>query len=122
MEGNYLWENMRKFDRMEQNFDLIYRTSFENNSFTSSKYCTNLITNQLNELQVWEHVIIWGLAQNRGLPSDIENYSKDDFNEISEPGIGSSIRPKNIDSTIIIFQHVELISKWIDRLENTDKI
>ncbi|EXX51026.1 BTB/POZ protein [Rhizophagus irregularis DAOM 181602=DAOM 197198] len=107
---------------MEQNFDLIYRTSFENNSFTSSKYCTNLITNQLNELQVWEHVIIWGLAQNRGLPSDIENYSKDDFNEISEPGIGSSIRPKNIDSTIIIFQHVELISKWIDRLENTDKI
>src|SRR5947207_7494905 len=29
---------------------------------------------------------------------------------------------KNIDSKIITFQHAELISKWIDRLETTDKI
>ena len=29
---------------------------------------------------------------------------------------------KNIDSKIIMFQHAELISKWIDRLETTDKI
>src|SRR5947207_10640223 len=29
---------------------------------------------------------------------------------------------KNIDSKIIAFQHAELISKWIDRLETTDEI
>ncbi|GBC23744.2 carbohydrate-binding module family 13 protein [Rhizophagus irregularis DAOM 181602=DAOM 197198] len=29
---------------------------------------------------------------------------------------------KSIDSQIITFQHVELISRWIDRLENTDEM
>ena len=33
-----------------------------------------------------------------------------------------SIKKVNIDSRIITFQHAELISKWIDRLEITDKI
>src|SRR5207248_4473800 len=32
------------------------------------------------------------------------------------------IGPKKLDSKIITFQHAELISKWIDRLEITDKI
>src|SRR5947207_1854094 len=32
------------------------------------------------------------------------------------------IHSKNIDSKIITFQHAELISKWIDRLEITDKL
>ncbi|GBC23803.2 BTB/POZ protein [Rhizophagus irregularis DAOM 181602=DAOM 197198] len=197
----------RKADWMEQNFDFIYRTSFKNDSFLQlQKYCTDLIAKepykifnspnfslipenllisliqnenvQLNEVQVWEHVIKWGLAQNPGLPSDIESFSKDDFNalkktlqqciplirfhnltskefsekvtsykkifpkelyksllkdflnndnkpikpnEISKPEI-RSISSKNIDSTIITFQHVKLISKWIDRLEYTNKI
>src|SRR5205814_9325719 len=31
------------------------------------------------------------------------------------------ISSKGIDSKIITFQHAELISKWIDRLEITDK-
>jgi hypothetical protein len=101
----------RKADWLEQNFDLIYRTSFENNSFLQlQKYCTDLITKepnkifnspnfslipesllisliqnrnvQFNEAQVWEHVIKWGLAQNPELSSNIESYSKDDFNTL----------------------------------------
>ncbi|GES76309.1 carbohydrate-binding module family 13 protein [Rhizophagus clarus] len=197
----------KKSDWMEQNFDLIYRTSFENNSFLQlQKYCTDLVAKepnkifnspnfsiisekllitliqnknvQLNEIQVWENVIKWGLAQNPRLPSNVESYTKDDFNALKNtlqhciPLIGFhnltskefsekvlpykkvfpkelykgllkdflnndskpimtnkpdeiselKIRSKNIDSTIITFRHVELISKWIDRLEYTDKI
>ena len=43
----------------------------------------------------------------------------------SEPNIIKEIKevcPKNIDSKIVTFQHAELISKWIDRLEITDEI
>src|SRR6266536_6315576 len=29
--------------------------------------------------QIWEHVLKWGIAQNLELPSDLTNYSKDDF-------------------------------------------
>src|ERR1700728_4755175 len=80
----FLIEN--KANWMEQNFDLIYQTSFENNSFLQlQKYCTDLISKepskifnspnfdkipekllvsliqnenaQMSEVQVWEHVI-----------------------------------------------------------------
>ena len=34
----------------------------------------------------------------------------------------SKIISKNIDSKIITFQHAEIISKWIDRLEITDMV
>jgi hypothetical protein len=96
---------------MEQNFDLIHRTSFENDSFSElQKYCTDLISkrpdkifNSLNfssipeellvslsqrdnlhmsEIQVWENVLKWGLSQNPELPSDPEDLSKDDFNAL----------------------------------------
>ncbi|POG81486.1 hypothetical protein GLOIN_2v1508370 [Rhizophagus irregularis DAOM 181602=DAOM 197198] len=36
----------------------------------------------MKEIQVWEYVIKWGLAQNPGLPSDPTNFSKDDFNTL----------------------------------------
>src|SRR5581483_4416278 len=100
-----------KTNWMEQNFELIYQISFENNSFLElQKYCTDLISkepdkifNSLNfssipekllvaiiqndnrkmkEIQIWEHVLKWGLAQNPDLPSDPTNYSKDDFNKL----------------------------------------
>ncbi|EXX51750.1 uncharacterized protein OCT59_027207 [Rhizophagus irregularis] len=93
---------------MEQNFNLIYQTSFENDSFLElQQFCTNLITKkpnkifkspsfsstpekllvsliqsdnlQMNEIQVWEHVLKWGLAQSPELPSDPTNFSKEDF-------------------------------------------
>ena len=33
----------------------------------------------MSEIQVWEHVLKWGIVQNPELPADIANYSKDDF-------------------------------------------
>jgi hypothetical protein len=100
-----------KADWMEQNFNLIYQTSFEKDSFLElQKYCTDLMSNnpnkifksldfsttpenllvsliqsdnlQMNEIQVWENVLKWGFAQNPGLPSDPSNFSKDDFNSL----------------------------------------
>jgi hypothetical protein len=182
---------------MEQNFNLVYKTSFENNSFLElQKYCTDLISKgpdkifksisfssipekllisiiqnnlQMSEIQVWKYVIKWGLAQNPELPSDPAIFSKDDFNVLkntlqrlipfikfnnltskefsdevlpykkvlpkelykdllkmflnlhpdSKPNDESKIQ--NIDSKIITFQHAELISKWINKLDITDK-
>ncbi|GES80789.1 carbohydrate-binding module family 13 protein [Rhizophagus clarus] len=197
---SFLIEN--KTNWIEQNFDLIYQTCFENDSFLELQKCckdliskepnkifnspnfssipekllTTLIQNdnlQMNEIQVWEHVIKWGLAQNPELPSDLASFSKEDFNILkntlqryipfikfrnltskeflkkvkpykkilpkelyndlleyfldddndlikrSEP---RTVKENNIDSKIITSQHAELISKWIDRLENTDKL
>ncbi|CAB4430236.1 unnamed protein product [Rhizophagus irregularis] len=204
---SFLIEN--KSNWMEQTFDLIYRTSFENDSFLDlQKYCTELISKQpekifnstnftsisekllisiiqndnlqMNEIQVWENVLIWGRAQNPDLPSDIANYSKDDFivlkntlqqcipfikfynlttkefvdkvlpykkilpkdlykdllkvllnyldpniklNDRTKPNVTKEIiNTETIDSKIITHQHVETISKWIDRLEITDEL
>ncbi|PKC64940.1 hypothetical protein RhiirA1_536708 [Rhizophagus irregularis] len=209
-------------DWIEQNFIQIYQTSFESDSFLElQKFCTELISKQsekifnspdftsisektlisliqhddlqMNGIQVWEHVLKWGLAQNPELPSDPANFSKDDFNvlkntlqqcisfikfftlsskefmdkvlpykkvlpkelykdllkiflnhdyrpvelkpikTISSESVNSIVNsnkqaeftPKvgsiSIDSIIIKIQHAELISKWIDRLEITDK-
>jgi hypothetical protein len=97
-----------KANWMEQNFNLIYQTSFKNDSFLElQKFCTDLITKkpdkilkslnfssipekllvsliqndnlQMSEIQVWEHVLKWGLSQNPELPSDPKNFSKEDF-------------------------------------------
>ncbi|GES86179.1 carbohydrate-binding module family 13 protein [Rhizophagus clarus] len=197
-----------KTDWMEQNFNLVYQVSFENDSFLElQKYCTDLMISepnkifnsinfssipekllisiiqndnlQISEVQVWDHVLKWGIAQNPELPSDVTNYSDDDFNTLkntlqqcipfirfynltskefldkilpyeqilpkelykdlliafislsdpnskpsdkSKPRIPRKIDSKNINSKIITFQHAELISKWIDRLEITDML
>jgi len=87
----------QKTNWIELNFDLIYQTSFESDSFLElQKYCTDLISEdpdkifksitsipekllvsiiqndnlQMSEIQVWEHVLEWGFTQNSGLPSD----------------------------------------------------
>src|SRR5579871_6007998 len=104
---SFLLEN--KGNWMEQNFSLIYQTSFENDSFLElQKYCTELTTKnpdkifqspnfssipekllvsviqngnlQMSEIQVWEHVLKWGHAQNPELSTDPKSLSKDDFN------------------------------------------
>jgi hypothetical protein len=191
-----------KTDWMEQNFSLIYQTSFENDSFLDlQKFCTELIFKQpgkifkspdftsisektlisliqndnlqISDVQVWEYVLKWGIAQNPELSSDPSCYSNDDFNvlrntlqqcipfikfikftsrefldkvypykkavpeELYEYLIRSfldnnyspssklesqTIKEINIDSKIITIQHIELISKWIYRLEITDEI
>ncbi|GET65720.1 carbohydrate-binding module family 13 protein [Rhizophagus irregularis DAOM 181602=DAOM 197198] len=161
-----------KTNWMEQNFSLIYQTSFENDSFLElQKFCTSLITKkpnkifrsssfssipgkllvlliqsdnlQMSEIQVWQHMLNWGLAQNPELPSDPTNFTKEDFNTLKNslqhciphiklykdllkyflnPNGQLSIPRIVADSKIITPQHVELISKWIDRLEITDEI
>ncbi|UZO06932.1 uncharacterized protein OCT59_027237 [Rhizophagus irregularis] len=97
-----------KADWMESNFNLIYQTSFENDSFLElQKFCTDLTSKepdkifkspnfssipenllvsliqsdyfQMSEIQIWEHVLKWGLAQSPELPSDTTNFSKEDF-------------------------------------------
>ncbi|GES96377.1 carbohydrate-binding module family 13 protein [Rhizophagus clarus] len=183
---------------MDQNFSLIYQTSFENNSFLElQKYCTDLTSkrpdkilksislssipekllvsilqnnsHQMSEIQVWKYVVKWGIAQNPELPSDPATFSKEDFNVLkntlqrlipfiefsnltarefsdeilpykrvlpkelykdllktflnSHPDTipNDNLKIQNFDSKIITFQHVELISKWIDKLDITDK-
>ncbi|GES96412.1 BTB/POZ protein [Rhizophagus clarus] len=100
-----------KADWMKQNFNLIYQTSFDNNSFLElQKYCTDLMSKypdkilksmdfasipeknlisliqsdnlQMSVIQVWENVLKWGLAQNPAICSDPSNYSKDDVNSL----------------------------------------
>jgi hypothetical protein len=106
---SFLIEN--KKDWLEQNFTLVYKTSFENDSFLKlQNFCSELISNeprkifnsidfisfsekslisiiqhdnfQINAIQVWKNVLKWGIAQNPGLPSELSNYSKDDFNTL----------------------------------------
>jgi hypothetical protein len=194
----FLIENKKNW--MEQNFNLIYKTSFDNDSFLKlQNFCIELISRepekifnsidfisisenclisliqhdnfQMNVIQVWDHVLKWGIAQNPELPSDPSSYSKENFNTLKdtlqqcipfihfynltpkefvdkvfpykkiipkelreklikdfiyqpnnnqEPKITKEISQRSIDSRIITIQHVELISKWIDRLEITD--
>ncbi|GBB87040.1 hypothetical protein RclHR1_01350015 [Rhizophagus clarus] len=107
---SFLIEN--KSDWMKSNFNSLYQMIFENNSFLElQKYCTNLISKdpknvfespnfsstpenllvsliqdnhnlQMSDMQVWEHVLKWGIAQNPELPSVPINYSKEDFNTL----------------------------------------
>jgi hypothetical protein len=106
---SFLIENKKNW--LEQNFTLVYKTSFENDSFLKlQNFCSELMSNepekifnsidfillsekslisiiqhdnlQMNVIQVWEHVLKWGIAQNPGLPSDPSSYSKDDFNTL----------------------------------------
>ncbi|GET03426.1 carbohydrate-binding module family 13 protein [Rhizophagus clarus] len=178
-------------------------TSFEDNSFLDlQKYCNDLISNepdkifesqnftsipekllisviqndnlQMSEIQVWEYVLKWGIAQNREIPSSPKDYSKEDFKTLkntlkqcipfirfcnlnskefaykvspykkilpkelyenlilshldpdkkgeSKPRILRNIGSKDIDSNIITSQHAEIISKWVNKLEITDKL
>src|SRR5271154_2031328 len=191
---------------MEQNFNLTYQTSFENDSlFELQRYCTDLMSKepdkilksldfvsipekslislvqndnlQMSEVQVWEYVLKWGLAQNPELSSDPSNYSKDDFNALKKtiqqciPFIrfynftskeflnkvypykkvlpkelrvelfksfldfdnkpSDKSRPRgvevskvistNIDSKIISNKHAELISRWINKVDESKK-
>ncbi|CAB4440704.1 unnamed protein product [Rhizophagus irregularis] len=174
---SFLIEN--KANWMEQNFNLIYQTSFENDSFSElQKYCTDLMTkepikifNSLNFSSIPEKLLIT-IIQNdnlqmndfNALKSTLQQFipfikfdnltSKEFLDEVfpyreilpeelhinllktflslSDPSIKPSDKSKScitkeinlgtIDSKIITSQHTELISKWINRLEITDKL
>jgi hypothetical protein len=106
---SFLIENKTKW--MEQNFNLIYQMSFENDSFLGlQSFCAELISeqpekvfnspnftsisekalislikhdnHQMSEVKIWEHVLKWGIAQSPQLSSDPSNYSNDDFDAL----------------------------------------
>jgi hypothetical protein len=107
---SFLIENKKTW--MEQNFGLIYKTSFADNSFLKlQNFCTEFMSKEpekvfnsidftsisenclisliqhdnyeMNVIQVWEHILKWGIAQNPELPSDDPlNYSKDNFDTL----------------------------------------
>ncbi|GBC09332.1 hypothetical protein RclHR1_08780003 [Rhizophagus clarus] len=98
---------------LEKNFNLIYQTSFEYDSLLElQNYCSDIISKKpekifnslnfssipekilisliqndnlkMNEVQVWKHVLKWGLDQNPGLPSDPESFSLEDFSILKD--------------------------------------
>ncbi|GES93521.1 hypothetical protein GLOIN_2v1782772 [Rhizophagus clarus] len=102
----YLIEN--KSEWMEQHFELIHRTSFQSNSLLQlQQFCTDFMANspekvfksldftslpekslvqlvkrddlQMKEVEVWDHVLKWGLAQNPTLLPDPSTWSDNDF-------------------------------------------
>ncbi|GBC28916.2 BTB/POZ protein [Rhizophagus irregularis DAOM 181602=DAOM 197198] len=124
---SFLIENKESW--MEQNCSLIYKTSFENDSFSKLQhFCRELISKepekifnsndfnsiseeclisliqhdniQMDVIQIWEHILKWGIAQNPELPSDPSNYSKDDFITLKNTlqRLISSIKFNNLNS------------------------
>ncbi|CAB4416265.1 unnamed protein product [Rhizophagus irregularis] len=106
---NYLIEN--KSEWIEQHFELVHQTSFQrNNLLKIQQFCTNLMAKypekifksfdftslpekslillikrndlQMNEIEVWEHVLKWGLAQNPTLIPDPDTWTDDDFKTV----------------------------------------
>ncbi|EXX63200.1 uncharacterized protein OCT59_025380 [Rhizophagus irregularis] len=102
----YLIEN--KSEWMEQHFELVHRTSFQSNSLlVLQQFCTDFMVKssekifklldftslseksliqlikrndlQMKEIEVWEHVLKWGLAQNPTLNPDPTTWSDDEF-------------------------------------------
>ncbi|POG70024.1 hypothetical protein GLOIN_2v1776267 [Rhizophagus irregularis DAOM 181602=DAOM 197198] len=102
----YFIEN--KIEWMEQNFELTHRISFQSNSLPEiQKFCTDFMAKspekifksldftslskkslislikrddlQMKEIEVWEHVLKWGLAQNQTLVPDPDTWTDDDF-------------------------------------------
>jgi hypothetical protein len=97
-----------KTEWLEQNFEFTHRTSFKSNNFSElQQYCTNLMAKspekifksldftslpekslvslirrddlQMKEIEVWEHVLKWGLAQNQTLIPDPGTWTDDNF-------------------------------------------
>jgi hypothetical protein len=102
----YLIEN--KPEWIEQHFEFTQQTSSQSNdSLKPQELCTNIMTQspeeifnsleftllsekslishierddlQMEEIEVWEHVLKWGLAQNPTLIPDPKTWSSDDF-------------------------------------------
>ncbi|UZO05083.1 uncharacterized protein OCT59_025444 [Rhizophagus irregularis] len=169
----YFIEN--KSEWMEQHFEFIHRTSFQSNSLLElQQFCTNFMANspekifksldftsfpekslvqlikrddlQMKEIEVWEYLLKWGLAQNPTLLPDPNTWSDDDFKtmekllrrQLYEDLLNSHLDPdskptnnvllprniKNdeiIDSKIIInLNIISIISRRIDKMGIND--
>ena len=102
----YLIKNQSEW--MEQHFELTHQTSFQSNNLLKlQQFCTDLMATspekifksfdftslpekslvslikrddlQMKEIEVWEHVLKWGLAQNSTLLPDPNTWSDEDF-------------------------------------------
>jgi hypothetical protein len=102
----YLIEN--KVEWMEQHFELTYQAGFQSNSLLElQNFCTNTMAKypekifksldftslsekslvslikrddlQMKEIEIWEHVLKWGLEKNSTLLPDPTTWSDDDF-------------------------------------------
>ncbi|EXX72057.1 uncharacterized protein OCT59_029134 [Rhizophagus irregularis] len=102
----YLIEN--KVEWMERHFELTHKISFQCNSLLKlQKFCTDFMAKfpekvsksldftslpekslvsliksddlQMKEVKVWDHVLKWGLTQNKTLTSDPDSWTDDDF-------------------------------------------
>ncbi|RHZ89538.1 hypothetical protein Glove_13g212 [Diversispora epigaea] len=89
-------------------FSLIYRTTFNENNFKNlENYCNDIIVKhpslifdnsdfyslpesalvsllkrddlQMEEVKIWDYVIKWGISQNPTLPTNLEEWSKENF-------------------------------------------
>jgi hypothetical protein len=68
----------------------------------------------LNKVYPYKKIIPKDLRENL-----IKHFIDQPNNKPESKIITKEINSKSIDSRIITFQHAELISKWIDRLEDT---
>uniref|UniRef100_U9T7A4 TLDc domain-containing protein n=1 Tax=Rhizophagus irregularis (strain DAOM 181602 / DAOM 197198 / MUCL 43194) TaxID=747089 RepID=U9T7A4_RHIID len=102
----YLIEN--KVELMKQNFGLVYQTSFQSDSLLDlQQFCIDCMTKhpqkmfksldftslsekslvslikrddlQMKEVEIWDHVLKWGLTQNSSLISDPDTWTDDDY-------------------------------------------
>jgi hypothetical protein len=102
----YLIKN--KSEWIEQHFEFTYQISLQSNNLLElQEFCTNLMAQfpdkilksfeftslsekslislikrddlQMREIEVWEHVLKWGLAQNPTLVQDPDTWTDDDF-------------------------------------------
>ena len=102
----YLIKN--KSEWMEQHFEFIHRTSFQSNNLLElQQFCTDIMAKspekifksfdftslsekvlislikrddlQMKEVEIWEHLLKWGLAQNPTLLPDPNTWSDEDF-------------------------------------------
>ncbi|GBB88389.1 hypothetical protein RclHR1_14970002 [Rhizophagus clarus] len=107
----YFIEN--KTEWMEQHFELIHRASFQSNNLSEiQQFCINFMAKfpekifnsldftslpekflislikkddlQMKEIEVWEHVLKWGLAQNQTLIQNPDTWTDDDFKMVKD--------------------------------------
>ncbi|EXX62969.1 hypothetical protein RirG_156740 [Rhizophagus irregularis DAOM 197198w] len=91
---------------------------------------------QMDDIQIWEHVLKWGIAQNPELSLDPSSYSKDDFNVLKDtlqqfiPFIKFyNLTPKEFIDKVYPYKKIipkelreELIKNFIYRQNNKSKL
>ncbi|CAB4413978.1 unnamed protein product [Rhizophagus irregularis] len=96
----------------------------------------------MKEIEIWEHVLKWGLAQNQTLIPDPDTWTDDDFKMMEntlqnllnsymdpdiEPNDSNIPLPRNlkisddIKSNIVNLNIISTISRWIDKVDYNNK-